>query len=310
MPVRGKLLSDYEQGRISALHEEGVTVADIARRLERSYNCINKFLMRDGPYVKGGGRPAILDDRIKRRIAREMLQNPSPSLRQLVQSLGLSCSPQTVLSFLVDEGFRYVPMLKAPLLLDRHKQTRKIWAKKMLCDLALNKLDLRNITFSDEKRFLLDGPDGCRYYWAKAGDIRNFFGKKVFSRGLIVWGGIGYGGTTAICIKEQNINAEVYRDILHSSYLRFHQPGFILMQDNATPHVANSTLQFLEEEGVRVLDWPACSPDCNPIENIWGIMVKRLYIQGTAYNSIEDLKKAIEDCWNSISIEEVRNLVE
>ena len=38
-------------------------------------------------------------------------------------------------------------------------------------------------------------------------------------------------------------------------------PGFFLMHDNARPHVAEVCQQFLHDEGIDAMDWPARSPE-------------------------------------------------
>uniref|UniRef100_A0AAR2L9I9 ATP-binding cassette, sub-family B (MDR/TAP), member 10 n=1 Tax=Pygocentrus nattereri TaxID=42514 RepID=A0AAR2L9I9_PYGNA len=41
--------------------------------------------------------------------------------------------------------------------------------------------------------------------------------------------------------------------------------GLLLMQENARPHVAGVCQQFLQDESIEAMDWPARSPDLNPI---------------------------------------------
>ena len=42
--------------------------------------------------------------------------------------------------------------------------------------------------------------------------------------------------------------------------------NFMLMHDNARPHVARIVQQYLQEVGIRTMVWPPRSPDLNPIK--------------------------------------------
>ena len=40
------------------------------------------------------------------------------------------------------------------------------------------------------------------------------------------------------------------------------------MDDNARPHTTHAIQKYLEREGIERLDWPARSPDLNPIDSL------------------------------------------
>ena len=46
----------------------------------------------------------------------------------------------------------------------------------------------------------------------------------------------------------------------------------ILQWANAPSHVRTKALEFYEKNKIERIEWPAKSPDLNPIENIWAIV--------------------------------------
>ncbi|EFO95713.1 hypothetical protein CRE_13905 [Caenorhabditis remanei] len=83
----------------------------------------------------------------------------------------------------------------------------------------------------------------------------------------------------------------------------------VFQQDNASIHKSISTQNWLKAQKITDLEWPAVSPDLNPIENLWGLLVRRVFKHGRQFNTIQELKDAIETEWNAITAAELRALV-
>ncbi|WKY07740.1 hypothetical protein Q1695_007313 [Nippostrongylus brasiliensis] len=83
---------------------------------------------------------------------------------------------------------------------------------------------------------------------------------------------------------------------------------YLFQHDNARIHMSRSTKAFLEGHGVQVLEWPACSPDLNPIENLWGILSRRVYANYQQYATIEELKGAVLREWSNSDCQILRHL--
>ena len=44
---------------------------------------------------------------------------------------------------------------------------------------------------------------------------------------------------------------------------------------------------------MQVMEWPACSSDLNPIENVCSLLLRSVYESGHQYDTEKDLKEAI-----------------
>lgn len=49
-----------------------------------------------------------------------------------------------------------------------------------------------------------------------------------------------------------------------------------------------------------VLKWPAASPDCNPIENLWGTIILKFYPKCKQYETVQQINAAVHGAWESI----------
>ena len=71
----------------------------------------------------------------------------------------------------------------------------------------------------------------------------------------------------------------------------------IFQQDNAAIHNVSITNKYLIEQKIRLFDHPACYPNLNSIEDLWGLIVAKVYEGGRQYSAISELKTAILDVW-------------
>lgn len=83
--------------------------------------------------------------------------------------------------------------------------------------------------------------------------------------------------------------------------------GAIHQQDGAAVHTAKHVREFLKENGVRLLTWPAQSPDMSPIEHIWQLMKQG--IEKKTFANRDELWKELKEIWASITPEQCAALV-
>jgi transposase len=94
--------------------------------------------------------------------------------------------------------------------------------------------------------------------------------------------------------------------------LQFIEEGFEqweFMQDNAPVHKTKAVLQWFQDIGIPLLDWPPYSLDLNPIENLWSIIKGRLALRVNEHYTQEEFKQMVQEEWDCITIDEINDLI-
>uniref|UniRef100_A0A8R1IK75 Tc1-like transposase DDE domain-containing protein n=1 Tax=Caenorhabditis japonica TaxID=281687 RepID=A0A8R1IK75_CAEJA len=58
---------------------------------------------------------------------------------------------------------------------------------------------------------------------------------------------------------------------------------------------------------IKVLAWPANSPDLNLIENVWGLFARAVYGHGKMFQTVAELKDAVWDKIQPSHLESLTN---
>ena len=232
--------------------------------------------------------------------------------REIKNTNNINISRQTVSRRLNEIGLYSRSPVKKPLISKKNKKLRfKFGINHVLWD--YNKWS--NVFFSDECKFNLIGTDGKMY-------VRRFNNEKIspkcvintvkFGGGsIMVFGMFSSRGTVPLTRINVKINTAIYKNILQKHVITTIKTSGVInpifVQDNAPCHKAKSVLKYLKEEKIEVMDWPAQSPDLNPIENLWHIVKIRVMAKNPS--NIDILWKYIQEEWKEISLEKCSKLV-
>jgi transposase InsO family protein len=140
----------------------------------------------------------------------------------------------------------------------------------------------------------------------------------------MVWGAIWKGGKSPLVImirderaKRKGYSAWSYQQALLEEEIPIYDGTRRFQQDNARIHTAQSTERFLMEHGIEYIDWPAHSPDLNPIEHIWKLLKSNIrkmfpHLEHLKSGKVdkEELERCIKAAWDAITLDEINNLID
>jgi transposase len=308
---RGKYLNDEEKIQIRIYHEEGYSARSIGTKLGRSNTVISNFLKKGKDY--GNKKKTKGNTKLTKRQIGKIKQAARKHLNssQIVAELDLPVGAHQVAYILrKSKEFQWRKASSKPRLTPKHKEARLAFARAHMSWTR----EWDKIIFSDEKKFNLDGPDCYSCYWHKLDDTVAIRSKRNFGGGsLMVWAGFWKSGVLPICFISTRMNSNDYISLLDDVLISFlderDDEDFTFMQDNASIHASKATLGWLKEKQISVMPWPACSPDLNPIENLWGILAAKIYGNGKQYRTVLELKYAIKEAWATVERSTLESLI-
>lgn len=308
-----------ERLRVQTLYlHAGWSKDDIALQLNLTPGQVQYAIShRITPQKKNCGRKPLLGPTERKQLI-EWVCSSSKNRRTLWKDipkiLGWNCSIYAIETAFKHEGFARRTALKEPVLTEAHQKARLAWA-----------LEHINWTWEQWKWILWTDETWVNPGKHKKVKITRWPGEvlhpdclepKIRKKiGWMFWGGIsGAWGKGPGRFWEKD-----WGKITSESYCQHIVPlvaeytsrwRLTLMQDNASGHAAKATMEEMERKGIRPIFWPANSPDLNPIETIWDWI--KDYLQEKypdVHRSYPRLRDAVNEAWNSITDEQVRELI-
>ena len=223
---------------------------------------------------------------------------------------GVTASKTTTFRHIRKMGYNCrVPRVK-PLLSLSQRRKRLNWPMRRRTVGQWSK-----VLFSDESKVcLLFGNQGPRV-WRKMGEEQNpscLRSSVKYPQSVMIWGAMSSEGVGKLCFLKSKVTATVYPNVLEDFMIPsaedlYGDADFIFQQDLAPAHTARSTKTWFDAHAITVLDWPANSPDLNPIENLWGIIKRKM--RGTRPKNKEELTASIKEIWASITPRQCHRLI-
>ncbi|GFY32977.1 transposable element Tc3 transposase [Trichonephila clavipes] len=109
------------------------------------------------------------------------------------------------------------------------------------------------------------------------------------------------------------MTSQIYRDVILEQHVRLFRGArgaeFLFMDDNVRPHRANIVDECLQSEDITRMDWPAYSPDLNPIEHVWDMLGRRIDARQPPPTCLLELWRALLDEWCNIRQDQIDNLI-
>lgn len=301
----------------------GCSVRKTAQILPVSKSAVQRLRQKLKIEVKTnvGGRPRILNSTDTRRIVRYLATGEASTASHasalVRKDTGKLVSKWTVQRALHSTGFRAIEKKKKPLLSKKNIKARLEFVKryeKWTTD------DWSRVIWSDETKINRYCTDGRQWNWKREGEkmnVKDFIQTVKHGGGNVkVWGCMTVHGTGSLRKIDGIMRKETYLDILKTNLtdtienMPVPENEIVFQHDNDPKHTAKIVKDWLHKQDFQVLQWPAQSPDLNPIENLWSHLKRALLNNyDSPPSSVKILWERIQEQWDEMSPDYCEKLI-
>jgi transposase len=264
--------------------------------------------------VKPKGRPKKLSPTAERVVCRYVRKSRRTSMADITAHVnktrfeGCTVSSKTIRRILHRHKIMGRAAAKKLQLSPTVRLARLRWCRSFA---SKDTMFWKSIVFSDEMRVGLHS-DGRIWVWRGPRERfrpectipRNRQGKSI-----MYWGYMTDQGCGPLIRCTNKMNAAEYVNIMEQACVQaicdFQK---VYMDDNAPVHRAISVRSWKEQWNVQTIDWPAYSPDLNPIENVWSYIKAHLNRLHERPGTLDELDAAVRNLWNLIPVSMLDNL--
>lgn len=298
-----------ERAAIIALHKIGKLNKQIAELIPCSENTVSLWVNRWQEENSLGdkerqGRPRCTDEEIDEQIEEFADEKVRVTPKDIVRELELPVSARTVRRRLDEVGLFGRVQQEEHAYTDENIRRRIAFAEGYS---RWTEDDWARVIFSDETHFYL-GHHGKEYVQRPVGaalDPKYTLKTNRLEGKVSLWGCICAGGLGHAELYVDSLDARRYQSILSlnlvSSAHQFWSRGqWWYQQDNWSVHTAGTSQVWFHNHGIDLIDWPAWSPDLNPIENLWNDLKRRVYAHHP--KTMEELENWIGVEWQETDL--------
>lgn len=315
-------LTDIQKLRIVSKIEDGWSI----RRLAAEYNVSKTTIMSVKKQWEtnqtvsrkvGSGRPRKSNNQEDENLINYLRENPFQTAVNAISETNFPASvPTACRRIKLGSELKSCSAAKKYKLAEEKKQGRIIFALNYIIN---DENFWGQVVFSDEKVFKSCNDGHVRVYRPPSTryDEKYTFDPQISGRFSVnVWAWMSLNGLGVCWNSGGHLNSIKYIEILDNIMLPsvievFPENNFIFQQDNCSIHTAHRVRQWFLNKNIELIPWPSKSPDLNPIENVWGLMVKHIRKLNNHPNNAQELEGIIEDAWENSSqeVDLARNLI-